>query len=162
MLYLAIRPFHLFIYCPKRFVVADFYILSTFWELLWELNKMVFSIPGPAQQGLPPSPRHAGNYSGPISRAAPTAYYHRLLQLAPKSVVGHTDIMSPWCATFMCRPKSMRKTNSWLSDSQTSTSHAFSSSSSPDSSAETAPGGWCEDHMTTEIPWIKASIVYFS
>lgn len=142
-------------------MVADFYILSTCWELLWELNKMVFSIPGPAPQGLPPLP---GSQGTAVAHQQSCSRYHCLLQLAPKSIVGHTDVMS-LDVQLSYRPKTMRNHEenklliNWLPNQHIPWVLTFLLST--DFSAETALGGWCADHMTTEIPCIKASIVYF-
>lgn len=127
MLYLAIRPFHLFIYCPKRLVLADFYILSTCWESRWETNKMVFSIPGQPSRACHPLSGMQGTAVGPSAELLalllrppppPTS-----TQISRRPYRYHVPVMCNFHADL--RPW---KTNSWLSDSQTSTSHAFWSS----------------------------------
>lgn len=105
----------LFIYlCPKRFVVADFYTLSTCWELLWELNKMVLSLPAATgQQGRPPSPRRLRELQHGVS--AELLLLLSLLLPPPNWHPNRSQAIQKSCphdVQLSSRPKAMRKTKS--------------------------------------------------
>lgn len=105
---------------------TSFYTLSICQELIWELNKTVRSIPCacPSRAGHL-LPGGAGNCVRTSAELLPL-----LLRLLPPPTCTQINLKPHKChvparCQLLCRPKTATKTSSWLSESQTITSHAL-------------------------------------